>query len=417
MDPVPVAQQTWTAWSFVAYWFSDIFTIAGWQTASSALLMGLSTTDAILIALVAGTCNAVPSVLNGAIGSDLHIPFPIAVRASFGYWFNYFAVFSRSVLALFWFGIQGYGGASCVAAMITAIWPSFARLENALPESAGTTTQMMIAYFLYSLIQFPLLLLPTHKVQWLFYAKAIAVPPMVVAMTIWTCLRARGSGAIFNVDATITGSVRAWLWLATMTSVTGGYSTIAVNVPDFSRFSKTKGAQWWQLPIIPFFKVFVSLFGIICTGASKHIWGEFVWNPLTIVSSWGSTPAGRFAAFVAAFIWLIAQLTCNISANSISFANDITTLCPKYFNIKRGVVFAAIFGGWALVPWKILESASNLLSFMAGYAIFLGPYAGIMVCDYWIIRRRRVDVPALYDPKGIYRYNKVCPHDCCYIAG
>ncbi|KAJ9143382.1 Uracil permease [Pleurostoma richardsiae] len=405
-DPVPKEKQTWTAWTFVGYWFSDLFTVAGWQAASSALLLGLGTTDAILVALVAGICNAVPTVLNGAIGSQLHIPFPIAIRASFGYWFSYFAVITRCILALFWFSIQGYGGASAVAAVITAIWPSFATLPNHLPDNAGTTTQMMVAYVVYNAIQFPLLIIPTHKLQALFLAKAILVPPMVIAMTVWSCRRASGTGAIFSIQPTVSGSERAWLWLSTMTSVTGGYSTLAVNIPDFSRFSRTPNAQFWQLPLIPFFKVFTSIFGIICTGASLHIYGSYIWNPLTIVSSWGSTPGGRFAAFVCACIWLLAQLCCNISANSVSFANDVTTLLPRYFNIRRGVVFASVVGAWALVPWKIQESASSLLSFMSGYAVVLGPFAGIMCCDFWLVRRGRLDVAALYDPKGRYVYNK-----------
>lgn len=250
----------------------------GWQAASSILLVGLGTTDAILITLCAGFCNSIPTVLNGAIGSEWHIPFPVAVRASFGYWLSYFAVVTRCILALFWFAIQGYGGASCVAAVITAIWPSFVRLPNHMPASSGTSTQMMVSYLIYNIIQFPLLLIPTHKLQWLFLAKAILVPPVVVAMTIWCCLKASGGAAsVFAISATVSGSEKAWLWLATMTSVTGGYSTLAVNISDFSRFSKNPGAQVWQLPIIPALKVFTSLFGIICTGATLKIYGEYVW--------------------------------------------------------------------------------------------------------------------------------------------
>ncbi|KAJ3460764.1 hypothetical protein MRS44_011631 [Fusarium solani] len=406
LDPVPEERRTWAAWSFAGYWFSDLFTIAGWQIASSTILNGLGTTDAILIAMVAGFCNSVPTVLNGCIGSDHHIAFPVAIRASFGYWFSYFAVVTRCVLALFWFNIQGFGGASAMAAVITSIWPSFSHLPNHLPESAGITTQTMVAYLVYNLVQFPLLLIPTDRLQWLFLAKATLVPPMVICMTVWTCLRAGGRSDIFQVRPTVHGTDRVWLWLATMTSVTGGYSTIAVNIPDFSRFSKTPTAQWCQLPLIPFFKVLTSLFGIICTGASIRIYGEYVWDPLQIVTSWGTTPGGRFAAFVASTIWLLARICCNISANSISFANDISTLFSRWFNIRRGVIFAAIVGAWGLVPWKINSAAGSLLSFMSGYAIILGQFAGIMIAGYWIIWRRSLDVVSLYDPKGTYRYNK-----------
>lgn len=116
-DPVPPEKQTWTEVTFLTYWFSDLVTISGWSAAGSILTTGLSVTDAILITLMAGICNAIPTVLNGAIGANLHVPFPIAVRASYGYWLSYFCVISRAVLAMFWFGVQNVGGGQCVSAV------------------------------------------------------------------------------------------------------------------------------------------------------------------------------------------------------------------------------------------------------------------------------------------------------------
>jgi NCS1 family nucleobase:cation symporter-1 len=85
-------------------------------------------------------------VLNGAIGAKLHIPFSVAVRAGFGFYFAYFCIISRSILAMFWLGIQGASGAQCITIMITAIWPSYASIANTLPASAGITSQGMIRY-------------------------------------------------------------------------------------------------------------------------------------------------------------------------------------------------------------------------------------------------------------------------------
>lgn len=134
MDPVPPERRTWGKGAFFTYWVSDLITISTWSTGSAIVtlgkcrsmlhratcltsMLGLSATDAVLITLVAGICNAIPTVLNGAIGANLHVPFPIASRASFGYWFSYFAVVSRAILAMFWFGVHtGYGG-TCVSAV------------------------------------------------------------------------------------------------------------------------------------------------------------------------------------------------------------------------------------------------------------------------------------------------------------
>ncbi|SPO07171.1 related to uracil permease [Cephalotrichum gorgonifer] len=333
---------------------------------------GLSATDAVLIVLVAGICNAIPTVLNGCIGSDLHIPFPIAARASYGYWLSYFCVISRGILALFWFGVNSAGGGDCVTAIILAIWPSYANIPNHLPARIGVTPQGMCSYLIYWLLQFPLLLVPTHKLQYMFNVKAVLTLPMALAMVIWISVKAGGGGQFFSAPATVSGSTRSWLRLSSLTSVTGGYSTLAVNIPDFSRFSKESKAPYWQLPFIPFLKTIVGLFGIVAASASRELYGEALWNPIDIVNKWQGSSGGRAAAFFCGVIWLLAQISVNISANSISFANDITNLNPKWFNIRRGTIFAALAGGWALCPWIIMASASAFLSFMSAYAIFMG---------------------------------------------
>ena len=238
----------------------------------------------------------------------------------------------------------------------------------------------------------------------MFWIKTALVTPMALAMVIWITVKAGGNGSFFYAPGTVHGSKRAWLWLSNLTSVTGGYSTLACNIPDFSRFSRTRGAQLWQLPFIPFFKVIVGIFGIVSASASQVVFGTTYWSPLDIIAQWQGSSGGRAAAFFCSAIWLLAQISVNISANSISFANDITTLWPKYFNIRRGVIFASLIGGWALCPWIIVASAKAFLNFMSAYAIFMAPIAAMMFTDYWLIKKRKYDVPALYDPHGIYRY-------------
>lgn len=192
----------------------------------------------------------------------------------------------------------------------------------------------MISYFLYQLLQFPFLLIPTHKLQYMFLAKTILVPPTALAMVIWISVTAGHGGDFFNQPATIHGSDRAWLWLSSLTAMTGGFSTLTVNIPDFSRFSKTPGAQVWQLPFIPFFKILVAIFGIVAASASKQLYGTTLWSPITIIAQWQGTPGGRAAAFFCAVVWLLAQICVNISSNSISFANGelFNQTCPRLAN-------------------------------------------------------------------------------------
>jgi NCS1 family nucleobase:cation symporter-1 len=140
MDPVQPEDQTWSIWTILAYWSSDLLNLATFQTAGSVLTVGLSWREAIPIMFVGTFCIAIPMILNGAVGSHLHVPFSVAATASFGYYFRYFAIVSRAVLAMFWLGIQCANGSFCITVMLRAWAPSYADIPNALPESAGITT-------------------------------------------------------------------------------------------------------------------------------------------------------------------------------------------------------------------------------------------------------------------------------------
>lgn len=221
----------------------------------------------------------------------------------------------------------------------------------------------------------------------------------------WCIHKAGGSGSIFDLQPTVSGSTKAYLWLSCMTSVTGTWATLSCNIPDFSRYARSSKGQFIQLPFLPIIFTLCGTIGIITTSATGVIYGEPLWNPLEILAKWLDLGhGGRAAAFFAAAAWYIAQVGTNITANSISAANDLTVLFPRYINIERGCIVAAIVGGWVIVPWKVISSAQTFLSFMGGYAVFLAPIAGILAVDYWVVRKQHLDVPALYDPHGRYRY-------------
>lgn len=390
MDPVPPEDQTWTLWTWMAYWATDTINLGTWETASSIIAVGLTWRDAIPIMVVGTFCVAVPMVLNGAIGAALHVPFSVIVRSGFGFYFAYFCIISRSILAMFWLGIQGANGAQAMAIMISSIWPSFNDIPNTIPLSQGIKSNEMIAYFLFWIIQLPLLLIPPTRLRYLFVVKLIAAPVTAIATMGWCIHKAGGSGALFDQPETVHGSKHAFLWLSCMSAVTGSWATLACNIPDFSRYARSSKGQYIQLPFLPIIFTVCGVLGIVTTSATKIIWPEqgFLWNPLDIIANWqGYGHGGRAAAFFAATSWYIAQVGTNITANSISAANDLTVLFPRWVNIFRGCIIAAIVGGWVIVPWKILSSATTFLAFMGGYAVFLAPIAGTL----WLTRF----VPAL----------------------
>ncbi|KAL2796001.1 permease for cytosine/purines, uracil, thiamine, allantoin-domain-containing protein [Aspergillus keveii] len=403
LDPVPHAGRLWGPLSFVSYWISDAFNSATWQFASSIIAVGLSWRESIGIVALSFFIISFVIAANGAVGAIYHIPFPVIARASWGFWGSYIAIISRSILAIFWFAIQNVNGANAVKAMIGAIWPSFLTMRNTIPEDQGIETNTMIAYLIFFIVQFPFLCIHPNKARWLFLAKTIIVPAAWIAILIWAFV-AEGAGPIFEQKPTVSGSQYSWVFLASMTSVLGNYATLSVNQSDFSRYSRV--SPKWQIlyiPLLPIIFTFISFIGIVASSAgwSRYNTATIPWDPIVLISHWSS----RACRFFGAFSFALASLGVNISANSISAANDLMALFPEYVNLRRGQILCGILS-WALVPWKILASAGNFLNFMSAYAIFLGPIAAIMLWDFWVIKDRKYDTLALYQPSNrTYRFN------------
>ncbi|KAL1855522.1 hypothetical protein Plec18170_004242 [Paecilomyces lecythidis] len=406
-DVTPVDRRIWGHWSLLGYWMSDILSAQSWEGASAIISGGLTYREALLCLIMGTFIIAIPMCLNGSIGAKLRVPYPIAARSSFGYLFSKVPVVIRMITALFWHAVQTYAGSTAMTQVIRAIWPSYLNIPNHLPPSAGITSQQLLSHFIFWTVQFPVLLTPPHKLRWFFVFKAIFVTAAAVGTVIGMCRLAGGSGDIWDQKPQYHGSVRSWLILSYMTSLTGGWATMATNIPDYTRYLKKSRGIWFQAVLVPGICTFIGVLGIIATSASKVVYGDYIWDPLDLASHWHGS-GGRAAAFFVGGAWVVAQIGVNVSANVISCANDMTSLCPRYINIRRGSVLVTIIGGWVMVPWKIVYSATSLINFMGALSIFLSPIAAILIADYWVVKRQAIDVPALYRPHARYHYVKGC---------
>jgi NCS1 family nucleobase:cation symporter-1 len=245
MDVTPVERRTWTSWTIFGYWFSDIISIQSWQTGSTILALGLTwyvscparvsllttTRREAIFAIVFGSfVMGVPMALNGYTGAKTHAPFPILARGSFGYHLAKFPVIVRFITALFWHSITNFLAVGPMIQVIRAIWPSFRTVPNSIPASAGITSQQMIAYFVVWTVQFPILLIPPHRMKWLFFVKVVMCVGTIVGMAIWTCTRSGGGGNIWDQQATVSGSTKSWLIMWSLNSCTASWSTVGVNM-------------------------------------------------------------------------------------------------------------------------------------------------------------------------------------------
>lgn len=221
----------------------------------------------------------------------------------------------------------------------------------------------------------------------------------MLAMLAWAYRSTSGTGGPLlqaSAASKLRGSDYSYAWLSGLTSVISGISTLSVNMPDFSRYSRAS-AKWQivYIPLIPVMFALIAFVGVACTSAGQAHYGQYLWNPADLMLQWEN----RACQFFVAAAMVLAIIGTNISANSLSAANDLAALFPRYMNLRRGQLTCAILA-WIMVPWKILASAKKFLNFLSAYGVFMGPIAAILCWDHWWLHRAKYDVVALYHPEG-----------------
>jgi NCS1 family nucleobase:cation symporter-1 len=307
--------------------------------------------------------------------------------------------------------------------MIEAIWPSYATIPNGIPNS-GTDTKDFVSFFIFWLCSLPAIWFPVHQIRHLFTVKSIFTPIAMISFFAWAIHRANGIGPIVHQPAAAHGSGLAWAMVNGIMSSIANFATLIVNDPDFSRFAKTpRSALWSQLFAIPIGFAITSFIGIIASSSSTVIFnGETIWDPLELLSRFleGASSGQRFGIFVIATGFALAQLGTNIAANSVSAGTDMTALMPRYINIRRGgFVCAAV--GLAMCPWNLLNTANKFTTYLSAYSVFLSSIAGVILCDYYVVRKGYLELRELYSARKhspyYYTFGVSWRGFTAYIAG
>jgi NCS1 family nucleobase:cation symporter-1 len=225
-----------------------------------------------------------------------------------------------------------------------------------------------------------------------------------IGLLIWAYVNAGGFGPILSQPSKFTSAAEFWkFFIPSLTGMVGFWATLSLNIPDFTRYAKSQKTQMVGQAIgLPPSMITFSFIGIAVTSATVIIYGEAIWDPVVLLSKFKSP----VVVTISLASLIIATLTTNIAANVVSPANDFANLSPKHINFVKGGLITAIVG-ILMMPWKLLSDYSAyIFGWLVGYSSFLGPIAGILICDYFIIRKRMLKAKDLYDPKGIYSYKK-----------
>ncbi|KAF2795242.1 hypothetical protein K505DRAFT_240319 [Melanomma pulvis-pyrius CBS 109.77] len=414
LDPVAPERRNWSAWTFAGYWISESWAPNTWSVGSSMVAGGLLWWHALLACIVGHFIAALLTVWNGRGGAVYHIGFPIWMRATFGMWGSLLPLACRSVLALVWCGIQTWFGALFIDVSFCAMFgKSWINIPNKLPLSADITTRFMTAYLLSYLASLTCAFFRPHQMKPLIKLKAITMPFACIGLFIWAMVRSGGPGTLELSNAPKSKSLLGWSFVAAVNAaINGEFGPLIASDSDISRYArKPKDQLIGQLSVAPWSASVVVCFGIIAAACTQKIYGEAFWNPGEImyaILAENDSSATRFAVFLCAFIFAIGCVGTNYVANLLPFGVDASGFAPKYLNITRSQILCATIGAWVVVPWKVLTSGANFLTAITGMGIFVACMLGIMVSDYYFVRKGNYWVEDLYNDhsNGRYWYSK-----------
>jgi NCS1 family nucleobase:cation symporter-1 len=392
LAPVPPERRTWGIYTYASLWVSMAVCIPTYMLASGLIAGGMSWQQAIFTILLGNVIVLIPMVLNAHAGTKYGIPFPVLVRASFGVRGANIPAVLRALVACGWFGIQTWIGGQAIYSMLKIMWPSTAQMASGI----------WICFFFFWLLNMWVVWRGVETIRALEGLGAPFLLAVGVLLFWWVTGKAGGLGPVLKSESKFhSTSEFIHFFIPSLTGMVGFWATVALNIPDFTRYAKSQKAQiWGQALGLPTTMTIYSFIGVAVTSASVVIFGEAVWDPVDLIGRFHQP----FAAFVSLIALLIATLTTNVAANVVSPSNDFSNLNPRLISFRTGGMITGIIGV-LMMPWKLLSDLGTyVFGWLVGYSGLLGPIAGVMIADYFVVRRARLKVDDLYQRNGIYEY-------------
>ena len=404
LAPVPLHKRSWNTWNYAALWISMSLCIPTYMLASSLIEGGMNWWQAILTIFLGNTVVLIPMILNGHAGAKYGIPFPVFARASFGVKGANIPAILRAIVACGWFGIQTWIGGYALFLMLRLWFPALGTLPPVFPASWTLETGPAITFFLFWLLNMYVIYLGVESIKKLLVFKAFFLPFAALALLFWAISAGNGLGPILNQPSRFATSQDFWqFFFPALTGMVGFWATLSLNIPDFTRYAKSQRAQIiGQAIALPSSMTLFSFIGVVVTSATVIIYGTMIWDPLVLAEKFEN----KMLVTVAMIAVTISTLATNIAANMVSPANDFANLAPAKINFKTGGYITGIIG-ILIFPWKLIADPNGyIFTWLIAYSSLLGPIGGIMIADYYFIRKMHLKLDDLYTYSGIYNYTK-----------
>jgi NCS1 family nucleobase:cation symporter-1 len=394
LAPTPLARRTWSTYHIAALWIGMSVVITTYTLASGLMQQGMSWWQAMLTILLGNVIVLVPMILNAHAGTKYGVSFPVLCRASFGVKGANIPAILRAIVACGWFGIQTWIGGLALNALLAAAWPAWGTVAG----------NIWIAFGIFWIVQVAIIIRGLEGIKLLESWSAPLLLGGGVLLLGWAINRGGGLGHILNESVRLQANhVPFWqLFPAALTANVGYWATLSLNIPDFTRYARSQRSQaLGQAFGLPTTMTAFAFIGVAVTSATIVLFGEAIWDPVVLIARIGSPAVIIFGALVV----LIAQLTTNMAANVVSPANDFSSLAPRRISYVTGGLITAVIG-IAMMPWRLYaDAAAYIFTWLIGYSSLMGAIGGILIADYWVLRRQQLSAPDLFKLDGRYAYS------------
>jgi len=393
LAPARAERRDWSTYNFAALWISMSVNILTYMLAGSLIQGGMNWKQAVMTIFVGNVIVLAPMLLNSHPGAKYGIPFPVLARASFGVLGANVAAVIRALVACGWFGIQTWIGGEAISTLAATLIPAWKNF----PYATAT------CFLLFWLINLVVILLGIESIRVLQGISAPVLLGVGLLLLVWAYRGAGGFGPMLAVPSRFTNLADFLKFLIpALNGTVGFWATVSLNIPDFTRFARNQRQQViGQALALPTTMTLYAFIGIAVTSATTVIYGTAISDPVQLLSRFHSP----IAVVISLLAILLATLNVNIGANVVSPANDFSNLWPRRISFRTGGVITCLMG-IVLMPWKLLADYKTfILGWLGGYAAFLGPVAGIMICDYFLVRKCVLNLNDLYLRGGAYEYS------------
>jgi NCS1 family nucleobase:cation symporter-1 len=394
LAPVPPGRRTWGTYNYAALWISMSVNIPTYLLASGMIAGGMSWKQALFTVFLGNVLVLIPMLLNAHAGTRYGIPFPVFARASFGVLGANVPAILRALVACGWFGIQTWIGGEAINAMFIALVPSWQHFPFGPAVCFGFFWLLNVLVIL-------------RGIETIRFLQGISAPFLLLiglALLLWAKGKAGGFGPMLSTPSKFHSFAEFFrFFIPSLTGVVGFWATVSLNIPDFTRYARSQRDQMLGQALgLPATMTFYSFIGIAVTSATLIIFGEALWDPVAVLSRLGHP----WAVVLAMIALLMATLNVNVAANVVSPANDFSNLSPRRISFRTGGLITCVMG-IVMQPWKLMANyGSYIFGWLVGYSGFLGPIAGVLICDYFVIRQTNLSTQDLYQRGGRYEYSR-----------